>query len=293
MTEFVVAFRTHVWNRHVAVMAGRLAKAAGAARFVVLADETLAPLATGPFETIAHTDDFSAFGLPQFPRLTVLWYNADYPLYKLRQQFPAASHYALVEYDVAVNINLHDLLAHAAEQRTDLVVHNLQPSSPHWMWTETALKHFARPLQAFFPLLIISGRAIDHLLARRLAIYRNKTPQLHEDWPFCETFIPSAIAEMPDARIEGLASHADLALYRITPPLHVDEPEVTAAGTVCHPVLGGAAFAEKFLKKRNPEEIFDPDSVLRRRLAWCAPEDFVKRCCAAPGPTSRRWRKTG
>jgi hypothetical protein len=276
MSEFVIAFRTHVWNRHVAVMAGRLAKAAGPARFVVLADVSLAPLDTAPFETIAHTDDFSAFGLPKFPHRTALWYNADYPLYLLRRHFPAATHYAMVEYDVAVNIDLFGLMRHAAAADVDLIAHNIEASSPHWMWTATAQTHFVKPLQAFFPLLIVSGRAIDHLLARRLAIYRDKAPLEHADWPFCEAFIPSAIAELPVAHIEGLAAHAGLEAYRNTFPLHVDQPEAAAPGTVSHPVLGGAAFAGKWLKYQKPEDIFDAESTLRRQLAWCAPEEFVE-----------------
>jgi hypothetical protein len=276
MAEFVVALRTHVWDRHVAVMAGRLAAAAGAARFVVLADETLAPLDCAPFETIAHTDDFSAFGLPKFPHRTVLWYNADYPLYLLRKQFPAASHYAMVEYDVAANIDLHALLRHSAASGIDLIAHNIRDCAPEWMWTETAVAHFSRPLQSFFPLLIISGRAVDGLLARRLEIYRNKTPKSYADWPFCEAFIPSVIAEMPAARIEGLAAHADLGSYRNIFPMHVNQPEAAAAGTVCHPVLGGAAFAGKWLKYQKTADIYDADSLLRRQLAWCAPDEFVE-----------------
>jgi len=62
---------------------------------------------------------------------------------------------------------------------------------------------------------------------------------LHKDWPFCEAFIPSAIAELPAAQFEELANHAGLASYRNTFPFHVDQPEALAAGTVSHPVRGG------------------------------------------------------
>jgi hypothetical protein len=106
---------------HVAMMAARLEKAMGAARFVVSADESIAPLKTAPFETVVYNDDFSNFGLPRFPHRTVLWYNEDYPLYVLRRRFPSASHYAMVQYDVAVNIDLFRLLRHAADMR----VHDL------------------------------------------------------------------------------------------------------------------------------------------------------------------------
>jgi hypothetical protein len=182
----------------------------------------------------------------------------------------------MVEYDVAVNIDLYALMGHAAASAIDLIAHNTKDCAPDWMWTETAQKHFTRPMQTFFPLLLVSARAVDHMLARRLEIYRNKAPKVHEDWPFCEAFIPSAIAELPVAHIEGLAGHADLAFYRTTLPLHVDQLEAQVAGSVSHPVMGGAAFAAKCLKDEKIADIFDPNSRLRRLLAFCAPEEFVE-----------------
>jgi hypothetical protein len=273
--SFVTAFRTHLWTPHIATMARRL-QAAAAGDFVVLADETDAVLDTSPFPKLAHSNDFSAFGLPLFPHRNTLWYNADYPLYLLRRQFPAASHIAMVEYDVAVNIGLAALLGHAHANGIDLIAHRLQDADPGWMWRKTALQHFTRPLQAFFPLLIISARAIDHMLARRLEILARGKLVDHDDWPFCETFIPSAIAELPDARMEEIAAHADLANYRNSFALHVDQPESTRGGTISHPVLGGRAYAEKWLKFQPPEEIFAPDSVLSRKLSFCAPDEFVQ-----------------
>jgi len=271
----VVAFRTHIWSREVAEMAQRLAAAAQGVDFVILADETLAPLDTAPFEKLAHNDDFSDLGLPNFPPSSRLWYNADYPLYRLRQAFPAASHYAMVEFDVAVNIDLTALMRHAQTGGIDLIAHNIREAPPDWMWGKTAIAHFARPMQSFFPLLIISARGINHLFKRRLEIRRRGEPAAHEDWPFCETFVPSAIAELPDARMEGLDAHAGLAFYRSIFPLHLDEPDALRPGTISHPVLGSAAFAERWLKYQNAEDVFDPNSTLRRQLALCAPEDFV------------------
>jgi len=242
---------------------------------VVLADETMGAFDTAPFTKLAHTDDFSRLGLPQYPAGKVMWYNADYPLYILREHFPAASHFAMVEYDVGVNIDLAALMRHAQAAGIDLLVHNFRDPLPDWSWTKTAAAHFARPLQAFFPLLIVSARGIDHLLRRRLEICHTRAPAMDEDWPFCEAFIPSAIAEIPGAKIEGVDGHADTSNYRVTGPMHVNQAEAMQPGTICHPVLGGAAFAEKWLNSGPPDDIFDPGSGLRRELARCAPEDFV------------------
>jgi hypothetical protein len=271
----VVAMRTHLWNRHVAEMARRIAGAAEGVHFVVLADETMGALDTAPFEKLAHTDDFQRLGLPQYPRGKVLWYNADYPLYLLRENFPAATHYAMVEYDVGVNIDLAGLMRHAQATGIDLIAHNIRDPEPHWSWAKTAAAHFARPLQSYFPLLIISARGIDHLYQRRLEIRRNGEPALEKDWPFCETFIPTAIAEFADAKIEAVSSYAGTGHYPVEGALHLDEAASLRPGTISHPVLGGQAFAEKWLKSETPDDIFDPGSNLRRRLAFCAPEDFV------------------
>jgi hypothetical protein len=286
--RLVVALRTHVWNRHVAEMARRLAAAAQGVHFVILADETMAAFDTAPFAKLAHTDDFSPLGLPRYPRGRVLWYNADYPLYLLREHFPAATHFAMVEYDVGVNIDLAALMRYAQAAGIDLLAHNFREPLPDWAWTKTAVAHFTQVLMAFFPLLVISARGIDHLLTRRLEICRQRAPVADEDWPFCEAFIPSAIAALPDAKIEGLDGHAGTEHYRVAEPKHLNEAAATEPGTIAHPVLGGAAFAATLVNGKTPEDIFEPGSELRRRLAFCEPEDFViallRRLRAQPAP---------
>jgi len=270
-----VALRTHLWDSHVAEMARRIAAAAHGVHFVILADETMGAFDTAPFEKLGHTDDFQRLGLPQYPRGNVLWYNADYPLYLLRENFPAATHFAMVEYDVGVNFDLAALMRHAQAAGIDLIAHNIRDPEPHWSWARTAAAHFARPMQSYFPLLIISARGIDHLYRRRLQIRRKREPAGERDWPFCETFIPTAIAELTDAKIEGVSSYADTAHYPVEGALHLDEAASLGPGTIAHPVLGGQAFAEKWLKSERPEDIFDASSTLRRRLAFCAPEELV------------------
>jgi len=55
----------------------------------------------------------------------------------------------------------------------------------------------------------------------------------------------------------------------------MDQPDAARPGTISHPVLGGAAFAERWLKYQNAEDIFEPRSTLRQQMVLCAPEDFV------------------
>ena len=103
---YVAAFRTHVWDESIALLARRLANACTSSRFVVLADETNGTIDVSGYEKITHTDDARIFGLPKFPSDRLLWYNSDYPLYFLHQAFPGRDYYLLSEYDLAVNTNV-------------------------------------------------------------------------------------------------------------------------------------------------------------------------------------------
>jgi hypothetical protein len=272
--DLVVAFRTHVWNDDVAGMARRLAAVSGGTRFVIVADETKGALDTAPFEKIAHTTDFSAFGLPSFPA-KVLWYNGDYPLYVLRQAFPAATHYAMAEYDVAVNIDLGGLLRHAQQNDIDLIAHRIGKAPADWMWTRTVAPYFAKPMMSFVQLGVFSGRGIDHMLSRRREIFSTAEIKTADDWPFCEALIPSAIAELPGARMDALKRHAQLPQYFIGEATHVNDPEGMAPGTVAHPVLGSSAIIAKCIFRYKPDAVFDPESRLRRLLSFCAPAEFM------------------
>jgi len=232
---FIVAFRTHRWTPSIARMAARTQDAAAGCQFVILADETNGALNTGPFKKCAHTIDFSPFGLPSFPPGEVLWYNADYPLYTLRQNFPAASLFIVAEYDAAVNVPLLPIFQHAAAQKLDLIAHNICPATDDWEWKARVAAHFAKPLHAFMPLTLVSARGISHLLYRRQN-WPQQNPREHDDWPFCEAFIPTVLAEMPDCRTENWRRYADTTHLTLARRLDLDDKRALRPGSIAHPV---------------------------------------------------------
>jgi hypothetical protein len=216
-------------------MAARIQDAAAGCHFVILADETKGALATTPFKKLAHTIDFSPLGLPSFPPGKVLWYNADYPLYTLRQNFPAATHFIVAEYDAAVNLPLLPIFQHAAAQKLDFIAHNICPATASWEWTARVAAHFSKPLHAFMPLILISARGIRHLLHRRQN-WPEQTPKEFEDWPFCEVFIPTVLAELPDCRMENWRRHADTTHFTLARRLDPDDKRAQRPGSIAHPV---------------------------------------------------------
>jgi hypothetical protein len=271
---FVVALRTHLWNHGVAVLARRLAYYSQGAEFLVLADESTAPVRAGNLPKLGHGRDFSAFGLPDFPADRLLWYNADYPLYLLRRRFPEATHFAMVEYDVAVNLDLLPMLRDAQARAIDLIADHIEEAGMNWPWRYTAAAHYARPLKAFMPFMVISARAIDALLRARQAAYRRQPPVNHEDWPFAEAFIPSTIALMPNGKMAELRDYASLPLFDWRLGYSVEDPEVNQSGSICHPVLDAGTLVARRMVLDPPEAVFDPGSDLRRRLGFCEPAEF-------------------
>jgi hypothetical protein len=274
--EFIVAFRTHVWDEHVAYLARKLYGYAAGARFIILADETNGALDTSPFEKLSHTQDFSGFGLPAYPPNNPLWFNSDYPLYPLRQAFPHAARYAMVEYDVAVNVDITRLMQHALDHGMDMLAHDIRPAGEDWVWRQFCVAHFPRVYRALIPVLIMSGRGIDALLARRQAMAAAKPPADYMDWPFCEPFIPSTLAEIFGPHFGELREHAKLPFYDWTNPRHLNEPAANRPGTICHPILGGRHFALKRMAYEKPDGILNPASLLRQKLPLCDPADFIK-----------------
>jgi len=268
--SLVVAFRTHLWDAAIAVLARRLAYYAQGLSFVVLADETHGPLETGHFTKLVHDSDFSDLGLPNYPANQVLWYNADYPLYLLRQEFPEATHFAMVEYDVAVNTDVTVILRDAQSRSIDFIAVQEDPEEA-WYWRTTITPHFARPKRCFMPFAVVSARAIDAMLARRQAAFKARPPERHEDWPFCEGFMPSVVAEMPDGTLGELSAYARLPLFHYRFEQHVHDPEMNQEGTICHPVLGDERLVKRRFIYEPPAAILDPESGFHRQIQFCDP----------------------
>jgi len=89
--------------------------------------------------------------MPNFPAGQVLWYNADYPLYVLRRQFPDAACFAMIEYDVAVNVDIAEVMRRAITENIDLIAHELTDPPQWWTWEECTGKHFAEPIRRLLP----------------------------------------------------------------------------------------------------------------------------------------------
>ena len=261
----LVAFRTFLWDDAIANTAESLSKRFTGGKFIVLADETRGSLQISGFDYLSHTSDFSRFGLPDFPAGRSLWYNGDYGLYALRSASPDHDYYVMSEYDVAVNIDVDYLLDNVRRMKIDILAHDVQPATPDWFWYQNAVNNYDMPFKFYMPFIIISGCAIDLLLQARQKDAQRLGSCL-EDWPICETFIPS-VAMAHGLQIGNLADFASTELLRYRPRLSALDVRVWMEGSIAHPVLSHARFMKAVLEENNPEEYFDKSSELYRTLA--------------------------
>ncbi|MDD2876827.1 MAG: discoidin domain-containing protein [Acidiphilium sp.] len=277
-SKAVLAFRTHVWDAQIELLARRMLAAAPHARFIIIADETNGILETNSFEKLAHSSDFSDIGLPDYPVGNTLWYNGEYPLYRMRAAFPNATAYGMIEFDVSVTANLTPIFNAIESGHADLVAHDIHEVEPNWHFFHSIEPHFEIRMQAMIHALFVSPRAVDYMYQRRLNIANNVSAGLSDvvSWPFCEGFVPSAIKEMQDAQIEELRNFVKLPYYVFGTPLHLCDPRSSEPESIVHPVLSGKRFISKRMDFDDPADIFDQNSELSKQLQYYLPSEYVK-----------------
>lgn len=277
-TTSVVAFRTHVWDSDVETLARRAYGSSAGLKFVVLADETTQQIDV-PFwyQKLAHTDNFDDLGLPNYPQGRSLWYNADYPLYRLRSAYPDARYYIMVEFDVAINIALCKLETEIFDKGIDLVVSDLREVGPDWPWFKTVNRYFDKVFQAFIPFILISGRAIDEFLKIRQHIaMKNKSIVSEDDWPFCEAFIGSAFSNISHFAFARLSEFAELPVFNAGPPLSVATPLSDRPNTLVHPVLAGDRLIKKLLMRPFVLELVGDNVSVFEEISDIERTDLIK-----------------
>ena len=189
----LIVFRTHFLDQRLLGLIESI-RSAPDYEVVVAADEIGRTVEAHGVPKISMTAAlFDALGL--FTELgDMLWRCGDYPLYLARQAYPDAVNYWLIEYDVA--INRPDPVGFFREHDTayahDLLSTHFREREPGWHWGDPMQGEYAVVWRSYFPLVRLSGRAIDFLLERRvLASNRIRTiaSDFRPEWPNDEAFV--------------------------------------------------------------------------------------------------------
>jgi hypothetical protein len=268
MTTFAAVFRTHVWDSDISRMAARAKQCCGSGTFVIATDESKGPLSVSPYPKLSHTDDFSSYSLPNVPPEKVLWWNADYVLYLARRNLPDYDYYVMLEYDVFLNCDLPSIIERCAAGGIDLVARDIRPiADNHWS-RPSIIEMSADPWWALIPFLILSARAVDALMHKRQEIAGQLREVKISNWPYCETFIPTAIKQSPGMGVADASRFVNADLLRWRPFLSTRDPllDRDRPNSVAHPVMIGQRFIKAFLSSEPPGSHLLADGQLRMEL---------------------------
>jgi hypothetical protein len=255
-----VLVRTHVVNEKLYDLISILSNSSCFDLFVC-ADCTTTELEIDGVLVLRHrVEDARKMGLPtDHPNL--MWYCGDYAFYFAHAAIPDYDYYFMVEYDVDF-VDRSPLLLEGIINRLefpgpaaiDFVGCRCWIGSFDSGWGTTVAGIYPQPHLCLFPFVVLSRRAIEHLMAQRQA--EQSAPIAPGRLMFCEAFVPSAL-NAAGFRCVDLNSlvHGSVreATFRITgyrgPMLLLQRRDLDAGIKLLHPVYDEKNFLEYHLRK--------------------------------------------
>ncbi len=263
MSNFCVLVRTYYWDDELAARFQPLADSLGA-RFLVGADEKRGVVDVGGHAKVSLTPErVEAMGLVATGDYG--WRCGDYVFYAARQDFPDFDYYWLLEDDVLVHFkDPARFFERMASRPTDMLAPFMSPASHQWAWLKR-MANFAEPVMSCaFPVVRLSGRAIDALYAKRQEFAKRfiAAGEPGANWPNDESFTATMVAQ------QGF-DYADLRKIRRDVfghqgqkprPIDVNDPRFkTYTAKIYHSVVGGKHLASKLNKFIRKAGHFEPE----------------------------------
>lgn len=146
---------------------------------------------TGQQKLAYRLNDFATMGLP-IAGSRVLWHCSDYLLYRFIQDAPGYDYYLLLDDKTLFKSGFLEQLATILQTvEIDFAACRFSHRSNHWYWWEHARRYFDEVYGALLSLIIVSPKAINHLLQTRIQLAN--TLKDDECGIFCEAFVPSTL----------------------------------------------------------------------------------------------------
>lgn len=244
-------------------------------------------LDVGAYPAVPHSNaHYNALGFDGHSEY-FLMHCADLLFATVRAQIPGYDHYIVVEYDVDFVRPAHEFMDRVAQALTsqqfrdvDLCGTLLTPRDEWWMWSQNVAPHYPDVWGVFFPFVIMSGRAIDHLLEvrreERRRTGRTEPSQTAEpdNLMYCEAFTASALNAEGSFRLvdldEMFPGSYQYELFTVGLPRLLGEPvDADPAIEIVHPVYGKRDFLERHLARAAHET--DGRAEFQRTLERVSP----------------------
>lgn len=167
-------------------------------RVVLAVDETQGGVDTRGLEKVSLTREaFEPLGL--YTEIgDVFWRCGDYALYLARQRFPDCGTFWLIEYDVTINraepIEFFREIDGAHDH--DFLATHFRKPEDWWSFRHAMEARSGDVYRCYFPLVRVSGRALDFARAERAAAtsdMRRLAPGQRTEWPNDEAFVATVL----------------------------------------------------------------------------------------------------
>lgn len=277
-SQYAVMLRTHIWDDYVARQYDRLVAKTKSGQVFVLVDETGGHVEIDRDNVVRYTqDDVLALGLAKAGPGNLLWYNGDYSLYIFMSRRPEFDFYIMIEYDVAVNVPLDDIVAKARRDGIGFIAHSkdVEPI-PEWNFTESCLDFYRvdQVQKRLMCLSLFSKQAAQQLFDRRLEQSRAYAKGGIRRWPYCEAYLATELGasgfKMAEITEFGPADH-----YDWLPAFAETDLGLLSDQAFIHPVLDAERYVAHTMRHTwPPESFFYPRSATRRRLQRVSPRIY-------------------
>ncbi len=285
--RFAVILRTYQWDSFIERQVARYRAVSDGGDFFISADTTHGPIAPAGHGQLFSTTNADLLGLGlanRFEKGSLIWWNADYPIYAFHRAHPGYDYYVFVEYDSLVRSPLAPMVHAMASRGLDFVAAPIADPSTGWFWWPYARRVYdAEVLRASLNCIsFYSARALALLFERRLAMARDPGVR---SWPISEAFVATEIARA-GYTAAPLALFGDDSAYDWFPPVLEDDLGTLDAQVFVHPVLDTPRYLKSVLTNGGHwRDYFRASSPLRRRLSRLPVESY------APQLAEAAWRR--
>jgi hypothetical protein len=277
--KYAVLFKVFYVDDFVRRQLERVIRRVDGGHVYVVCDETHGPLAIEHDRVIRiNESDLLALGVVAgCGSQSVFWYDADYILYYCSTVLPGYEYFITMEYDAIANCELDAFVDWANASRADFVGRPIREDVSKWSWSCTCVGVY-EPIEIVRPFLncvaLYSAAASAYLLERRRSHSMQFRTGKITNWPISEAFIGTELAQggFNVVDIQGFGAVPNLTWW---PPLHEKELPTVDGESFVHPVLTGPRFIQSMLRYEPATDIFRPETLLSRKLAFEMPSDYL------------------
>jgi hypothetical protein len=246
----VILLRTTSLSPQTAAFARRLTQESGQ-RVCCVVDERKGEVDTAEFDKIGLTRA-SCREVGLYCPMDFGWRCGDYGFYLARLRYPEEKFFWLIEYDVRlVGPDAGEFFRNFdGADHVDLIAGHLREAEKWWYWTHTMAARGEAVWRCLFPVVRLSARAIDLLLAQRRAYARK--PLRLANWPNDESFVATTLfregAACADLNDFGAKLYDDTT-YTFHQPFDGDLVDDRATPLrIFHPILFGDDLRRKIAR---------------------------------------------